>query len=171
MMTLKWNADGVKNAHMDARHELALPTAIARILIFCLLVVIGACKPSPTTATFIFPNGFHGLLLVSEDRTNGRMESIFDRKITIYVPPDGKVKLKNIQVFANWHRELAQYEDGSNIAIEAPTNNSTMCLHAITYIPNKGFYYFVGTWPECEVMERKNDVSEFPLATNAALKN
>lgn len=64
---------------------------------------------------FVVPVGFHGKVSIIEDKANGVAPPILNGKITINVPGNGHLTLKDWSCFDSDHEETASYPDGAAI--------------------------------------------------------
>ena len=64
---------------------------------------------------FIIPVGFRGKISIVEDKTHGLVPPIVDGKITITIPPDGHLALRDWSPFLSEHEESASYSDGTTV--------------------------------------------------------
>jgi len=112
-----------------------------------LLFTIG-CNGDTPTIRFIFPKGFNGLVLVSEDKNKGLdLPNLNGERI--------------IEILES--RPVAQYRGGERIPDQTTTNNTEDALFGLPSVPGRGCYYFLGTKTDYDVISKMYDFEKLPL--------
>jgi hypothetical protein len=132
-------------------------------IMLCIFAMFSGCSRPAPTVTFIFPRGFTGLVLISEDRNIGAELSLTNGECSITIPNNGRLVVKNLALFTHWHKEHAQFDDGKAIGAESD-RNAAIWLFDLTYVKPKGCYYFVGTGADYDVVSKLYNFYELPLA-------
>ena len=101
---------------------------------------------------YVIPDGFHGVFLIRPDPASSIEVLPKNGIITLHIPKNGLLELKDDSFLEHWHTELAYFEsgrilgEGSTTAISA-NDSQRMELFSIG-TSDKDSVYFVGTGAE-----------------------
>src|SRR5262245_33611885 len=91
-----------------------------RSLIRCLAVaamlcLCEGCSDSGAPLHFILPNGFKGEVQIVEDRGSGLTGTKESGQFTYVVPIGGKLRVRSLRPFSEWHKESAAFQNGTRL--------------------------------------------------------
>jgi hypothetical protein len=132
-------------------------------------MLFSGCSRQPVTVVFRFQNGYNGLVRVSEDHTNGVTVRGANGKYTIEVPESGWVRLKSLALLTEWHKEEAQFQNGTPLGYVASGSSTENVLYGLPTVGGYGCFYFVGTSAEYDKVSKKYDFYKLPLGTKLIL--
>ena len=142
------------------------------IAIILLVIAIAGCSSHSPAVEYIFPNGFHGLAVIAEDKEYGLEIRPVDGKYTFEIPRNGKLVVKDLAPFNRWHKDFARYSNGEKIPDMTSTNNANngfYGLGTVRSVQGLGGYYFVGSKEEYDALSKTKDLREIPLATKISV--
>ena len=131
-------------------------------IVLLIISIIGCSHNAPTIA-FVFPDGFTGMALVAEDETNGVDLPFENGQYNIEIPKNGKIAVKTLKPFTEWHKVIVQYESGKSIPYETATGDADVELYGLPFVPEKGGYFFLGTKADCDAVSKRYDFDKLPL--------
>ena len=134
------------------------------VLLLSIVISHTGCSHRAPTILFIVPNGFKGLLLISEDPNAETLRVVKDA-YTVEIPKDGRVVIKSLAPFNKWHKEIAKYPDGQNLPDKTSMSNTENGFYGLPYVQGRGIHYFVGTRSDYDALLKRYDFDKFPLAT------
>jgi hypothetical protein len=74
-----------------------------------------------TPVHFVFPGGFKGPVRLVLDPSAGEDITPTNGQIIYAIPADGLLRVKSFEPFRGWHKQTANYEDGTVIPNEYET--------------------------------------------------
>jgi len=143
------------------------------VLVFLVMVGVIGCSHNAPTLVFTFPDGFNGLVLISEDKKSDLVLPTRNGVYNIEIPQNGELAVKDFRPFNHWHKTIARYKSGKLLSDETSTSNTQNALFGLGYEHGRGCYYFVGTKADYDLISKKHDFYKTPLAnklTPSALK-
>src|SRR5258708_702940 len=93
-------------------------------IILAAATSIAGCNHDTHTVVFTLPDGYNGLVLLSEDKTGGVELPFSNGTYHVEVPRTGKLALRSMKPFVRWHKEIARYQSGKHISDETTTNRT-----------------------------------------------
>ena len=133
------------------------------IVIIMAMIGMASCGTDSPTIIFILPDGFKGLVLISED-TNGLALRVKNAECTVEIPQSGNLVVRNFKLFDHWHKEKARYKSGEPIMDQTSTSTTTNLFFDLPSVQGFGIYYLVGTKEDYKAIS-KVDFHKLPLAT------
>lgn len=86
----------------------------------CALLALASCRIGPArTATFILPNGFHGLIRVVYGAPHGEERTVTAQGEVYRIRPPGVLLLKGPAPLEDWRNLEAVYEGGGALPLRS----------------------------------------------------
>ena len=131
--------------------------------IFMVVIGVVGCSTDSPTLIFILPDGFKGLVRISEDKNNGLDLRVKNGEYTVEIPQSGNLVVRSFKPFNHWHKEKARYKSGETILDQTSTSATMNLFFDLPYVESHGIYYLVGTKEDYNAIS-KCDFHKLPLA-------
>jgi hypothetical protein len=117
---------------------------------------------------FIFPNNTEGVFRVQADPVNGQDMPVVNGFYVIHVPLSGRVVLKSLKPFSEWHKYTGQYQNGDFVPNESLEYKNEIKFYSLPTVGDNGHdyladYYYLGTASDYEKISHTFDITKLPL--------
>jgi len=129
-----------------------------------LFLITTSCSNTSDTIAFEFPNGYRGLVLISESKDHGVTLKVKNRRCVVVVPPDGHLQVDSFAIFSEWHKTTAEFKSGEKILDMTSVSSTQTALFELPTVSGMGMFFFVGTRPEFDTISQNPSFYKLPLA-------
>lgn len=92
-----------------------------RQLVLLALIASLGCSTHGLPVQIVVPTGFSGEIQIVHDVQNGQAVMPTNGRYVYVIPPDGVLQVKSLHPFSPWHRETANFVDGTPLPFEYET--------------------------------------------------
>jgi len=118
-------------------------------VIFFLWGLTG-CNNQSKVVRIVLPKGSKGVFFVKQDVVEGSLVATRGQKITLTIPNNGKLIIKDAGFLFDWHSTTVTYDDGETIpfiaSVRSVKDNFVACWELFSTSDTQ--YYFIGTLSE-----------------------
>ncbi len=124
-------------------------------VILGMVSLAGCMRGESPKLHFVIPPGFRGFIKITPGWPDASAPQALGGRLVYHIPADGTLKVRSDAPFAAWHRQTAEYANGTPLLIgeEAGqgSNKETIALWSLFSSQDGSNWYYVG--PKAEAME------------------
>ena len=140
---------------------VGMRTTLQRVWLFIFLV---ACSNNPPAKVrFLIPSDFRGVFIVRLDPNSEYVPRSDQGTVTLKVPSNGVLQVKDVRPLRDWHSVTATSSDGFEIPVE-PASRKAIGLWYLATDSDSNTFFLIGTRAQEEAFHKSNLRAAGPIA-------